>query len=215
MKKVNFGKMFMAFAMMLAVGMFAACSSSDDNNNNKDTSGGGETPTPTATSGTLYMYEMVNRDIFKWLDCSFSVEEGKYKDFCSDSTSLATIKNATLVAIIKKQIEDDKLDAEPGIPKLTEAYPFRIDSVKITSFPASYEIKSKFTPKSDVNLQGEEPDLHTFIGYCFIDNLGVVRHSNFDSRGYAGITDISGLCGVLTTSDYKLSFTVENPSKKN
>ena len=217
MRKINFGKMLVALAVVLAAGMFAACSSSDDNNG---TSGGDPTPTPTptptATSGTLYVYEIALPSIFTWTDCSFSLEGDNYKDFCADSTSLSKIKNATLVAQIKEHITKDNLSEllPDSITKLTESCPIRIDSVKVTSFPANYVLKSKFTPKTGVDLQGKEQEIHILLGYCFIDNLGANRDSGMEPQVAAGIKpeDIPNYCKLLD-EDCKLSIKISSLNK--
>ncbi len=199
MKKVNFGKMFMAFAMMLAVGMFAACSSSDDNNNNKDTSGGGETPTPTATSGTLYMYAVVDPAGRVWADCTSTLSGTQStKKFSTDSTTVDKLTNAKLVSAIKKSFETYNTLAKDLGPVLDETLPLVVDSVSLTSFPSSNTFKLNFSLKPD-DEKGKE--LTCLIGYCFIDNLGNlsgiegtgIQYATFDKED-----DISGLINAMS-----------------
>lgn len=178
--------MLMAFAMLLAVGMFAACSSSDDNNG---TSGGDSdktdpTPTPTATSGTLYVYIAMNPLGATWADASYFVAKSgsadNYKKFSSDSTALSKLKNAKLLSAVKKQLhERDSLMNGIHLYKYDDNSPISVDSVSITSFPVTADFKYKFDLVPDFDAQGQVPYLNYTIGYCFIDNLGKVSGEGY------------------------------------
>lgn len=205
MRKVNFGKMLVAFAMLLAVGMFAACSSSDDNNG---TSGGDSgktdptpTPTPTATSGTLYMYAVVDSAGRVWTDCTSTLSGSQStKKFSTDSTTVDKLTNAKLVSAIKKSFARYNSLAYDSAPILDENLPLLVDSVSLTSFPASNTFQLNFSLKVD-SEKGKE--LTYFVDYCFIDNLGnlsIIEGPAMNWTVYDKEGDINELIEVMSAS---------------
>lgn len=162
-------KMIVAAAMMLTAGMFTACSSSDENASTPQEEEKKDT-TPEATSGTLYMYAVVDEAGRVWTDCTSSLSGTQStKKFSTDSTTVDKLTNAKLVSAIKKSFERYNILTKDLAPVLNEKSPLLVDSVSLKSFPSSNEFKLDFSLKA-ASDQGKE--LTYFVDYCFIDNLG-------------------------------------------
>lgn len=168
MKKNFLNKMFVAMAMIFAVGMLGACSSSDDNNTQKEEEKK-EEPTE-ATSGTLYMYAVVDSAGRVWTDCISTLSGTQStKKFSTDSTTVDKLTNDKLASAIKKSFARYNTLANKLAPALDEKLPLLVDSVSLTSFPSSNTFQLDFSLKPD-SEKGKE--LTYFVDYCFIDNLG-------------------------------------------
>ncbi len=212
MRKVNFGKMLVAFAMLLAVGMFAACSSSDDNNGTSSGDSGktDPTPTPTITSGTVYVIEIAHPNVVKWADCYCSIgtssSADNYKEFSSDSTSLANVKNAKLASVIKETMQyfNTMMKDEPDGLELPENSPVRVDSISLSSIPSTLQVKYKYGVKPGFDPKDETQRFTYVRNYCVIDNLGNVEKFS-DYAFYMDSEDLTS--DNLTTFLENLTFT--------
>lgn len=213
MKKNYLNKMLMAFAMIFAVGMFAACSSSDDDNSKKETTGGGDTPaTQVATSGTLYMYEVVLPEATNWADCGFSwTKSGNATKITTsaNATTLDKLTNAKLVAAIKETIKyTDELVALLDSGKaVTDKAVVIVDSVSIKDSYSS-NVNFTFALKSGFEDKGEEQCLTYGMSLCFIDNLGNIQYGVNDAECFAGLSQLSDFLKKITDSDNKWSVSV-------
>lgn len=206
MKKDFLNKMFMAVAMIFAAGMFAACSSSSDDDNSKK-----ETPaTPVATSGTLYMYEVVLPEATNWADCGFSwTKSGAVTKITTsvNATTLDKLTNAKLVADIKETIQKAGKIEVPDGKSLDDKAIVIVDSVSLKDGFSS-DINFTFALKSDFEDKGEEQDFTYGSRVCFIDNLGKVQSGGINSVAIAGVSNLSEYLKVMQEETKVLSVSV-------
>lgn len=211
MKKNYLNKMFMVLAMIFAVGMFAACSSSDDDNSKKETTGGGD-DTKVATSGTLYMYEVVLPEATNWADCGFNwTKSGTATQITTsaNATTLDKLTNAKLVAAIKETIKytDELVNLVDSAKAVTDKAVVIVDSVSIKDSYSS-NVNFTFALKSGFEDKGEEQRLTYGMSLCFIDNLGNIQYGAKDAKCFAGLSQLSDFLKMITDSDNKWTVSV-------
>ncbi len=184
MKKIFLNKMFVAVAMIFAASMLGACSSSSDDNNTQKEEEKKEPTMP--TSGTLYVLEIAHPNVVKWADCYCSIgtsgSADNYKEFCSDSTSVANVKNSKVASVIKETIEayQKYMKDMPDALDLSENCPVRVDSISITSIPSTLQVKYKYGVKSGFDATDEKQRFTYIRNYCVIDNFGnLTKYSDF------------------------------------
>ena len=198
MKKIFLNKMFVAVAMIFAASMFGACSSSSDDNNTQKEEEKKDEPTG-PTSGTLYMYAVVDSAGRVWTDCTSTLSGTQsIKKFSTDSTTVDELTNAKLVSAIKKSFARYNKLADKLAPVLDEKLPLLVDSVALTTFPSSNSFQLNFSLKPD-SEKGKE--LTYFVDYCFIDNLGnlsIIETVDMNWAVYDKEGDISELIEVMS-----------------
>lgn len=179
MKKTRFYSMLMAFAMILSVGLFAACGSDDPD----------PTPTPSkkATSCTLYYVVGLTNETFGWVDSKYSlVKEGEAENYQAITTDGCTNFDglpSSVAPVVRLALGNYAIH-------FAQAY-YKVVPITVSSFPTSFTATLQHNLRSDY-VRASNPSMGRVYMFVAVDNLGnIINMLNMSASAtyMSGVSD--------------------------